>query len=161
LYSSEFRQPKELPILPDDYVAFLNQFNGVEFETDLAIEFCSGMNRVPEEPFEDCFMLSVLYGHCSDQEDNFLDLVRCQQDYGFWEWNSGKLVSIGGNHSFNELCLSIRESDFGCIYRWLWPSEPPLESDLIGEGWRNGTLDILASSFSEFLEKLEHFAVPS
>jgi hypothetical protein len=47
LYSSEFRQPKELPILPDDYVAFLSQFNGVEFEPDLAIDFFSGMNTIP------------------------------------------------------------------------------------------------------------------
>ncbi len=159
LYESEFRQPQDLPTLPSDYISFLNKFNGVKFETGLKIDVYSGMTAPPENPL-DWFVLSVLYGTCSDEEDDFLDLVRCQNDYHFSKWNKGKLVSIGGTHSFNELCLSIREEDFGSVYHWQFPSDSPTEADLAGEEWRDFTLEKLAASFSEFWGKLDLFAIP-
>ena len=159
LFSNEFRKPSIFPSLPTDYVAFLSDFNGIEFESTLVIDFGSGMSKVPEEPYEDCVELSVLYGCCNDQQDNLLDLVRAQQDYWFSDWNEGKLVAIGGTHSFNELCLSIRPQDFGAVYWWPIPSEPPNEIDLIGDRWRDYRLEKLANSFTEFWAKIDLFAV--
>lgn len=66
-------------------------------------------------------------------------------------------VPFATDHGGNQLCLSVREKDYGIIYFWDHEEEEDYEED-------DGTADtyfgiyVVASSFTDFLAQLKEYS---
>ncbi len=130
--------------LPDDYLEFLRQWNGVFFPNeDPAVRFLDEFDEY------DFAMFCRLYGLAG--ETTLDDLRRSQNGYAFKHRVPASFIAIGDDNSWNRLTLCLDEDRFGHVFFWQ-PGVPWEE-----EGENVPTEEYLrpvAHSFREFWDSL-------
>jgi len=105
--------------LPDDYRAFLLQWNGGYFPDIVNFPFKD------EEDVFDFGSINSLEGLYDPSCQ--LDLRNNSSSYGFHPAVPSTYLAIGGL-GWNQLCISTMGADFGYVYCWHpgepWPEEP-------------------------------------
>lgn len=130
--------------LPDDYRAFLLEWNGVFFkDSDAAF-----LLKDSEDDDTDYFV-TRLYG--LKDKDTFDDVRRMQSGYAFNERVPREIIAIGDNNSWNHLCISVSGPDRGAIY--LWDPGEPWEPDGRNVPTREW-LHPVADNFAEFWQAI-------
>lgn len=126
--------------LPEDYRAFLMEWNGVYFENEDA----AFLLKNSEDDQTDCFV-TRLYG-LMEAEARY-DIRKMQAGYAFNERVPDNILAIGNNSSWCHLCISISGPDRGAIYFWD-PGEPwePDGKNVPTREW----MDPVADNFAEF-----------
>jgi hypothetical protein len=126
--------------LPDDYLAFLKQWNGVDFGIEnIAVRFT-------DDPDEYSFgTLICLYGIGAD-----LDLRHSGKPYAFAERVPDGFLAIGDDGAWDRLALCLNEDRFGHVFYWRpgipWEEEENVQTE--------AHLHPVAHSFGDFWDGL-------
>lgn len=132
--------------LPQEYRAFLKQFNGATFSRWLRFLLPG------EDPDDDCGYgrLRMIFG-VNDQVDG--SLVHSQNDYDFYRRVPKSIICISEWNGYFRACLCVRGSARGKVYWWdpVLPWEESEEENVPTRQY----LTLVASNFNEFLERLE------
>jgi hypothetical protein len=129
--------------LPEDYLEFLRQSNGMVFRPALRFPFPDSFDE------DDVGVVQTFFGVVSRSTHD--DLRRAQTHYAFRERVPGTMIAIAAAPGWDRVCLSVAPTQFGCIYAW----EP-------GEPWERDNINVpttrwlrfVAPSFERFWDSL-------
>lgn len=122
--------------LPEDYRDFLLQWNGGEFDIELASDGDSlkyiGFSIIGDDfdgDANDAGLIEELAG-LFDRE-NINDVRRSSLTHGFRGAVPDSYIAIGGSYlTTSQVCISVNGEDFGAVYYWggePWEEKPTTE----------------------------------
>ncbi|PQO26659.1 SMI1/KNR4 family protein [Blastopirellula marina] len=126
--------------LPDEYKAFLREWNGGEFDLELAREGDAykfiGFSIIGDDfdgDANDAGLVDFLVGLFDPESID--DLRKGSHAHGFRDAVPSSYLSIGrSNLTTSQVCLSVAGPDFGAVYYWggePWPDEPSPTTDYL------------------------------
>jgi hypothetical protein len=129
--------------LPEDYLDFLRQTNGMWLKPFLAFPFPDAFDE------EDEGWVQMFFGVASPSTER--DLREEQRGYAFCERVPRTIIAIGSSVDWDRVCLSVAPTQFGCIYAWE-PGEPwePDNINVPTTRW----LRFVAPTFARFWDSL-------